>query len=193
MHTCNAYCSTNSEFERNSEVLQEWFTKRGCDSSSIETETKKIKLLDRKNFLTPKTTQKARLLPMTVTYHRILPNIKQVIRNHWSILKTNKAYEKTCSVEQIIVFRKNKSFKQLNKNIKKWSNKYEGKCTPCKSRIQSLCCLQIQNTDSFCSQQHRRIFTIFHQVNCKSDFFIYLLECEKCHTRMWVRTKQISI
>ena len=52
---------------------------------------------------------------------------------------------------------------------------------PCKSGIRPLCRLQVQNTHSFRSQQNGRIFTIFHQVNCKSDFAIYLLECKKCH------------
>ena len=77
-------------------------------------------------MLTPKTTQKTQMLPLTVTYNRILPNIKQTIWNHWSILKTNKTLEKTFSVEPIIAFRKNKSQKQLiggnviqnDKNIK---------------------------------------------------------------------------
>ena len=44
-----------------------------------------------------------------------------------------------------------------------------------------MCCLQVQNTHSFHSQQNGRIFTIFHQVNCKSDFVLYLLEYKKCH------------
>ena len=52
---------------------------------------------------------------------------------------------------------------------------------PCKYGIRPLCRLQVQNTHSFRSQQNGRIFTIFHQVNCKSDFAIYLLECKKCH------------
>ena len=124
-----------------------------------------------------------------MTYNGTLPDIKQLIQNHGSILKTNKALEKTFSVEPIIAFRKNKSLKQLtggstiqnDKNMKKLSNKYEGKCTPYKSGIRSMCRLQVQNTHSFRSQQNGRIFTIFHQVNCKSDFVIYLLECKKCH------------
>ena len=40
--------STNSKFERICKVLQEQFTKRGIDSSPIDTEIKKIKLLDSK-------------------------------------------------------------------------------------------------------------------------------------------------
>ena len=149
----------------------------------------KIKVLDRKDCLIPKTTQKGQVFPLTVTYNRTLSNVKQIIQNYWSILKTNKALEKFFSVEPIIAFRKNKGLKQLiegstiqnDKNIKKSSNKYEGKCTICKSGIRSLCRLQIHNTHSFRSQQNGRICTILHQVNCKSDFVIYLLECKKCH------------
>ena len=72
-------CSTNSEFKHNCKVQQEQFTKRGYDSSSIATEIKKIKLLDKKHLLTPKTTQKVQVLSLTVTYNHTLPNIKQII------------------------------------------------------------------------------------------------------------------
>ena len=74
--------------------MQEQFIIRSYDSSSIETKIKKIKLLDKKDLLTPKTTQKVQVLPLIVTYNCKLPNIKQIIQNRWSIL-TNKALEKT--------------------------------------------------------------------------------------------------
>ena len=110
------------------------------------------------------------MLPLTVTYNHTLPNIKKIIRNHWPILKSNKALEKAFSVETAIAFRKNKSLKQLiggstihnDKNIKKSSDKYEGKCTPCQSGIRSLSCLQVQSTHSLRSQTNGRILTIFH-------------------------------
>ena len=54
---CQNIYSTNSEFEGNCKLLlQEQFTKPGYDSFSIETEIKKIKFLERKDLLTPKTT-----------------------------------------------------------------------------------------------------------------------------------------
>ena len=129
-------------------------------------------------MLTPKTTQKTQVLPLTGTYDRTLPNIKQITRNQWFIMKTNKALEKTFSIETIITFRENKSLKQViegnttqnDKNIKKSSSRYKRKCTPCKSGIQS-----------FRSQQNERMFNIFHQIDLKSDFAIYFLECHKCH------------
>ena len=71
------------------------------------------------------------MLPLTVTYNRLPPNIKPIILFHLSILKTNKALEKTFTVELILAFRKTKSPNQLiggntiDKNIKKLGNKYE--------------------------------------------------------------------
>ena len=116
---------------------------------------KKIKLLGRKEFLTPKARQKAQVLPLTMTCNCTPPNIKQIIQNHWPILKTNKTLQKTFSIEPVIAFRKKKkkkkSLKQLiggntiqnDKNIKKSNSKYEGKCASCKSTIRSLVCFQV--------------------------------------------------
>ena len=47
-----------------------------------------------KEFLIPETTQKTQVLPVTVTYDHTRPNIKQIIQNHWPILKTNKTLER---------------------------------------------------------------------------------------------------
>ena len=105
----NRVCSKNKVFECNCKILQRQCSKRGYESSSIETKIKKIDLLDRKELLTPKTTQKPQILPLTVTYNSTLPNKKQTIHNHWPILKPNKNLEKTFSNELIIPFRKNKS------------------------------------------------------------------------------------
>ena len=44
-----------------------------------------------------------------------------------------------------------------------------------------MCRLQVDNTHLFRCQQNARIFTIFYQVNGKSDFVTYLLECRRCH------------
>lgn len=66
------------------------------------------------NLLTPKTIQKAQVLPLIVTYSRTLPNIKEIIWNHWSIWKSNKSLEKTFSIELVIAFHKNKTLKEVN-------------------------------------------------------------------------------
>ena len=105
---CQKIFSTNSEFKRYCKVLREQFTKRGDESSSIVTNNKKIKLLDRKTLLTPKITQKAQVLLRAVIYNRTLPDIKRIIQNHCPILMANKFLQKTFSVKPLLAYHKNK-------------------------------------------------------------------------------------
>lgn len=100
------------------------------------------------NLLTPKTIQKAQVLPLIVTYSRTLPNIKEIIRNHWSIWKSNKSLEKTFSIELVIAFHKNKTLNKVNggNTIQKDKN-INNQATNVKRNVQcvvirSMCCLQ---------------------------------------------------
>ena len=84
--------SSNNEFEYCKSNLQKELM---THSSSIQTDIKKIRLPDKKEWLTPKTTHIAQMLPLTGTCNRTLSNIKQLIQNHGAILKTDKDLETT--------------------------------------------------------------------------------------------------
>ena len=56
----------------------------------------------------------------------------------------------------------------------------KGKCTPCLGNNRTLCCKQVADITTFRSNQTNRIFQIYHNLNCKSKYVIYLLECTKC-------------
>ena len=93
-------------------------------------------------------------------------------------------------MNQLFSFRKNKSLKQLiggstienDENIKKSSNKYEGKCTPCKSGIRSLCCSQVQNTHiHFEANKMDGYLQFSTKSTAKAIFVVYLLKCKKRH------------
>ena len=64
--------------------------------------------------------------------------------------------------------------------MKKKNTLREGKCRPCLTNSRNLCCRQITETSTFMSQQTKENFKIFHNVNCKSKYVIYLLECQIC-------------
>ena len=63
--------------------------------------------------------------------------------------------------------RKNKSKKQLY-------------CRPCLTRRDYICCQQVLRTNIFTSYRTGETFKIFHQLNCKSSYLIYLLQCRIC-------------
>ena len=58
--------------------------------------------------------------------------------------------------------------------------KTKGQCSPCLSNKRSLCCKQVLNTKTFQTVQNKKVFEIYHHVNCKSKNIIYLMECTKC-------------
>ena len=44
----------------------------------------------------------------------------------------------------------------------------------------TLCCKLVTNTTTFRRNQTNRIFKIYHNLNCKNTYAVYLLECTKC-------------
>ena len=69
---------------------------------------------------------------------------------------------------------------ETGKVKRKFTKKIQGKCTPCLANNRSLSCKQVVHTRMFRSNQTNRIFQIYHSLNCKSKYVIYLLECTKC-------------
>ena len=57
----------------------------------------------------------------------------------------------------------------------------QGKCSPCNSRRNNLCCKQVLPATTFRSAKTNKEFKIFHKLNCKSVNVIYLLECNLHH------------
>ena len=63
---------------------------------------------------------------------------------------------------------------------RKFTKKIQGKCTQCLANKRTLCCKQLVHTTTFRSNQTNRILQIYHNLNSKSKYVIYLLECTKC-------------
>ena len=129
-------------------------------------------------------------IPLSVTYSRLLPDLKDIITKHWHILQKNQSCKETFSTLPIIAFTKDPSLKQIvgtntihnnnEKLIKTKINRHTGKCVPCNS-TRCLCCQQLISTTTFKSNQTNKTFKIYHRVNCKTSFIIYLLECYICN------------
>ena len=107
---------------------------------------------------------------------------------HWYLLHINPNLAEIFQNPPILAFCRNKNLRDIigtklieNSKVKrKFTNKIQGKCTPCLANNRTLCCKQIVHTTTFRSNQTNRIFHIYHNLNCKSKYVIYLLECTKC-------------
>ena len=181
-------CSTFQEYHSHSRKLIEQFVNKGYKKDVVTQQIQKVDQLDRKQLLHQQKRHDKQCIPLSVTYSRSLPNLKDIITKHWHILQANQSCKETFSTLPIIAFRKGTSLKQIigtntihnnEKLIKTKINHHTGKCVPCNS-TRCLCCQQLISTTTFKSNQTNKTFKIYHRVNCRSSFDVYLLECYVC-------------
>ena len=164
------------------------FQKRGYDRSLIEKQINKANLQETEQLLKEKKNKTAANIPLSLNYNRTLPKIKAIVMKYWHLLHINPNLAEVFQNPPILAFRQNKNLREIigtklieNGKVKrKFKNKIQGKCTPCLANNRTLCCKQIVYTAKCKSNQTNRICHIYHNLNCKSKYVIYLLECTKC-------------
>ena len=164
------------------------FQKRGHNSSLIEQQIDKANLQEREQLLKERKKETATNISLSLKYNRTLPKIKEIVMKHWRFLHINPNLADIFQSPPILAFRRNKNLRDIigtnlieNGKVKrKFTNKIQGKCTPCLANNTNLCCKQVANRTTFRSNQTNRIFQIYHNLNCKSKYVIYLLESTKC-------------
>ena len=113
---------------------------------------------------------------------------------------STKQYRKSFMKNRELPFRRNKNLGNIigrhtlkNNKIVSSNNPNQGKCQPCLSRRNNLCCKQMTTTTEFTNRKTGRQFKIYHNVNCKSFYVIYLIECILCHFKPSGNVKQYLI
>ena len=122
-----------------------------------------------------------------MTFNKTLPNIRSAIDKTWNILQINKELAQTFQEKPIIAYRRNPNLRDMigqttmkhNKVERKSKKVQKGRCSPCLSRPNNLCCKQVTSCTTFKSNKHERVYQILHNTNCHSTFCIYLIECTK--------------
>ena len=180
-------CSDPAEFEAHTQKLSKKLVERGYDTDLIKEEIDKARQRSRTDLLKPKEATEAGKNILAVTYNKNLPNLKKAIDENWKILSINPELARIFEEKPILAFRRNPNLQNLicrhklknNKPIIPGDNK-TGKCTPCRSHLKNKCCKQMMSTDHFFNRKTKQKFFIRHNLNCKSDKVIYLIECTLC-------------
>ena len=162
--------------------------KKGYHHDTLKEQIEKARVQERTLLLSKTPEEVKQSIPISITYNRTLPT-KSIVYKHWHVLQVNPELKERFQSSPIIAFRKNKNLEQIigsntiehNKKLIRSNNKVNGKSSPCLSNTRTLCCKQVVSTTSFKGNQTNRILKIFHNINCKSTFLIYLLECNICN------------
>ena len=182
-------CSEEKEFEKAAGQLKEKLKQRGYKDNEIQIQIERAKEHNRNTLLQSQNQQICNGIPCVVTYNKSLPNIKESIDKHWDLLQINPNLEQTFQQKPFMSFKRGKNLRDLigqktlsNNKVQKRKNikDRKGWCSPCNSHGNNICCKQIRNTNRFQSTTTKEKFKIFHRVNCRSRFILYLLECIIC-------------
>ena len=179
--------SLQEEFLSHTAKMINQFQKRGCNRSLIEQQIDKANLQERTTFKR-KRKDTATTIPLSLNYNRTLPKIKEIFMKHWHLLHINPNLAEMFQNPSILAFCRNRNLRDIigiklienGKVKKKFTKKIQGKCTPRVANNRTLCCKEVVHTTTFRSNQTNRIFQIYHTLNCKSKYVVYLLQCTKC-------------
>ena len=97
---------------------------------------------------------------------------------HWHLLHINPNLTEIFQNPTFLAFCRSKNLRDIigtklieNGKVKrKFTNKIQGKFTPCLPNNRTLCCKQIVHTTTFTSNQTNRIFQIYQNLNCKCKY-----------------------
>ena len=182
-------CSENDQYLKSLDALKNSFLERGYTQENLENQFRKASSKPRDDLLKYQSREKSiSTVPFITTYHKQLPDIRSTITKHWNLLQITQNLKQVFQNPPVYGFRRNKNLRDIigqttlknNRVVRKNKHLSPGKCTPCRTRNNNLCCKQVLSTSTFKSQQTQEVFKIFHKTNCRSNFVIYLMECKKC-------------
>ena len=164
---------------------------QGYNKKSVNQQFSKVKTIDRNELIKEKAHNKEsqNKTLLVLTYNHFLPNINNIVQKHWNILNISRKLQGLFQKEPITAFKRNRHLKELigsnfieNEKFKRAKNTCTlGKRSPCLSKTGNLCWRQLTSTTTSISQQTKRKFKLYHKVNCKSEYVIYLMKCALCN------------
>ena len=187
-------CSDKIDYFNQLEELKLKFTQRGYPATDIITQFKKASDIDRKETLKYKERTDTRRLVFSTTFNKKLPNIRQCFDENWPLLSINPVISKVFKEKPVVAYRRNDNLRKLigqnklsgDKKVVLRTHQKIGRCQPCRSKVGNLCCKQVKNTSTFSNRFTKKVYEIYHDLNCKSRNGIYLLECTKCENKSYV-------
>ena len=108
------------------------------------------------------------------------------------LLSINPVISKVFKEKSVVAYRRNDNLRKLigqnklagDKKVVLRTHQKIGRCQPCRSKVGNLCYKQVKNT--FSNRITKKVYEIYHDLNCKSRNGIYLLECTKCENKPYV-------
>ena len=104
--------STFDKYKKDSNEFDKRLVEKGYkEKKIIRNQIEKVDNLEKSTLLNKTNAVRKNVIPFSVTYSPILPNIREIINKHWHILNINNTFGNVFKATPVIAFRKNTSLK----------------------------------------------------------------------------------
>ena len=151
--------------------------KRGYPKKLINEQIDKVKNMKRKQLLSTNKRTIQNPMWVLIIYNRSRLNISYIITKNWSIWQISPSLQKVFH-KPVITYKRNKSSQAYWRSHSTRRKSLQDSSLNNK-QINPLC-TQLVNTKNFKSYQTNKTLKIFHKLNYKSSFVVYLMQCTIC-------------
>ena len=179
-------CSGKETFERRAKEHKTFFKANCYAEKQLEKAIEKVNKAstdtrrEKDQIITPLVTE---FNPRTIDFN-------SVINKHWNITQTTEKGRKYLKAQPSVLYRRPRNLKDelVRSKFKKVEGLTAKECNPCNRKRYENCNI-VKNTQTFHSSATGKSYKILHDVNCQSDWVIYLMDCKNCHKQYVGKSK----
>ena len=181
-------CTDDENFKERTLQQSKYFESCGYSKKELNKTLKQFNNITQNQALEKsenKGSRKEIKTPLVTTYNPKCKNIQTLIDKHWHITQTKENCRTALTEKPSVVTRRNKNLKdylvrsKLDTGRKKEPNLKTGSSGPCRL-VKCSWCFKLERCETFSSRTVKRDYKILHNVNCSSNWVIYLVDCMKC-------------
>jgi hypothetical protein len=174
-------CQRDVDYNRHRAGLKSQLRKRGYSGKSIENQLRKVDILDRESLLkgSSKKTSEQRI-PLVVTYSKLLPDIRTILRKHETTLYQSERMRNVFSKPPLLAYRRDRNIADVLVHTK--TNKALQTSTD--SCVCAIC--QAMYKKDVMDTAGQRSYKTIQQVDCTTRNVVYGLRCSPCERMVYV-------
>ena len=172
-------CSDLSEYIKNSDILCNFFIKRGYSEKVLRATIKEVCSIKRQDLLQDRPKEKRD--PQTIfvsDWHPMLSNIPSILKKNFHLIENNSVLTKIFPSKPLVAYRRAKNIKNhvVKNDLRNEDNQVTTRCGKCK-----LC--SNLSTNDFITNKNKNIsIKLKHFGSCRSEGVIYAARCKKHHS-----------
>ena len=173
-------CEKDEDYHKHRWDLKQQLRKRGYSGKLIEQQLCKVDKMNRNDLLKRKKTEsKEKRVPIVLTYSKLLPDVRKILRKHQNTLFNSDRMREVFPETPLLAFRRDKNLCDTLVHSKtERTLKFDENCS-C-----GIC--KIIKRDDIWDTNDKRSFAVVKDAKCTDKNLIYALICKKCDKTIYV-------